>query len=133
MVEKEVDLRFYHPSCILASGNTGSGKTTLTLQIIRYSDQLFTERFVKIYFCYFEDQKLYEILRSDSRVEMIRGLPDMETLKADVDHPKLLVLDDAMKEISENKKIRAAMSELFFRGSHHWNMSVLYLAQAGNL
>lgn len=90
-------------------------------------DDLFDVKFDRIYFCYFEEQPLYAQLKTDHRVIMIKGLPDNEVLKCDTELCRLVIIDDGMMEISEQKE---RMELLMTRGSSHWNLSVIQLMQS---
>ncbi len=61
----------------------------------------------------------------DHGVVMIEGLPDMVQLKKSIAKPKLLILDDLMQEMKSDKKL----VQLFTKGPHHWNLSVLHIVQ----
>jgi hypothetical protein len=58
-------------------------------------------------------------------VNMVQGLPDLNEMKENTTNPKFLVLDDLMQEMKTGKNL----VQLFTRGSHHWNMSVLHIVQ----
>lgn len=78
----------------------------------------------RIYWCYGEWQPLYDELRCLG-VHFCQGLPDLNELKATPEQPKLLILDDLMQEMKTDKRL----VQLFTKGSHHWNVSVLHIVQ----
>jgi len=80
----------------------------------------------KIYWSYTEWQKAYDdVLIKTSTVKFIEGLPSFEELKDDKLIPKLLILDDMMQEMKSDSRL----NELFTRGSHHWNLSIIHIVQ----
>lgn len=79
----------------------------------------------EIYWCYSEWQPLYSELQTGGGVCLQQGLPDFEQLKADTATPKLLILDDLMQEMKNDKRL----VQLFTKGSHHWNVSVVHIVQ----
>ena len=67
---------------------------------------------------YGEWQPMYETI---SRVEFVEGLPNIKTL--DPRKKTLIILDDLMSETDKS------VTDLFTKGSHHRNISVLHLVQ----
>jgi hypothetical protein len=59
-------------------------------------------------------------------VDWCEGLPDLEILKADKTQPKLLILDDLMDTLKKDDRL----TQLFIKGAHHWNVSVVHICQA---
>ena len=53
-------------------------------------------------------------------IEFIKGIPDIEKVQ-----DSIIVMDDLMLEVIENKDIL----KLFTIGSHHKNISVIFLTQ----
>lgn len=53
------------------------------------------------------------------------GLPNFEDLKTNKTVHQLLILDDLMQELKGDKRL----NELFTRGSHHWNLSIIHIVQ----
>jgi len=72
----------------------------------------------RIVYCYGEYQQLF---CQYPRVEFHQGVPDSSDF--DGKEPVLLIIDDLMQETDET------VSNLFSKGSHHKNVSVVYLAQ----
>jgi len=72
----------------------------------------------KIVYCYGEYQQLF---CGYPRVVFHQGLPDLNDF--DGNEPTLLIIDDLMHETNET------VVNLFTKGSHHRNVSVVYLAQ----
>jgi len=72
----------------------------------------------RIVYCYGEYQQLF---CQYPRVQFRRGLPDIDEF--DGSEPVLLVVDDLMDQTYES------VANLFTKGSHHRNVSVVCLAQ----
>lgn len=115
---------FQHPFTAIVSGPTKAGKTVWVKDLILHRNTLITPPPEEIYFCYTEWQPMYHDLENMG-VHLVEGLPDMVELKATPDKRKLLVLDDLMQDMKRDKKL----IQLFTRGSHHWNLSVLHIVQ----
>jgi len=71
-----------------------------------------------IVYCYGEYQQLF---CRYPRIVFHQGLPDSNDF--DGSEPRLLVINDLMQETNET------VANLFTKGSHHRNVSVVYLAQ----
>ncbi len=115
---------FKQPFTAIIAGPTKAGKTVWVKNFIQYADLMIDPPPEKIYYCYTEWQPIYQDLANQG-VKMIEGLPDMAQLKNSVDKPKLMVLDDLMQEMKSDKKL----VQLFTKGSHHWNLSILHIVQ----
>lgn len=76
--------------------------------------------FSRIIWYYAEWQPLYT---GEHNVEFHEGLPDPADYAND-DRSKLIILDDLMRESSNNTIV-----DLFTRGSHHKNLSVFFITQ----
>ena len=115
---------FKHPFTAIVSGPTKAGKTVWVKNLILNANRMIFLPPEEIYFCYTEWQPLYHELANEG-VQLIQGLPDMAKLKADTRKAKLLILDDLMQDMKKDKNL----VQLFTRGSHHWNLSVLHIVQ----
>lgn len=113
-----------HPFTAIVSGPTKAGKTVWVKNLILHSQSMIVPPPEDIYYCYMEWQPLYHDLARHG-IHMIEGLPDLAELKADISKPRFLVLDDLMQETKSDK----SLVQLFTRGSHHWNLSVLHIVQ----
>ena len=71
----------------------------------------------RVIYCYGEYQQLFN---GYPRIDFRRGLPDMEDFD---DDGTLLIIDDLMDETDET------IAKLFTKGSHHRNVSVVFLVQ----
>ena len=111
-------LKMQHPFTALISGPSGSGKTQFTLKLIRCGDKLVTPPPQEIVWCYGVYQDVFAKM---SNVRFIEGLPDINEF--DGSKRLLLVIDDLMHEANEK------VAQIFTKGSHHKNISVLFLTQ----
>lgn len=118
-------LRFVHPSTFIVAGPTGSGKTQLVKSIL--TAQMFTQKIDKIYWCYSEWQKAYAELATNppAEIEFIKGLPTDLYESINPDKRNLLAIDDLMSEAAGKQMI----ADLFTKGSHHRNLSILLFTQ----
>ncbi len=124
---------FEHPSTILLSGPSKSGKTTLLSKILFYCDKgLVQPPPDRIIYCYSVWQKAFEEIQinransynsNDCRLEFKEGLPQMSDFNAKQN--SILVLDDLMTEAGKDEKIL----KLFTIDSHHLNVTVFFLTQ----
>lgn len=118
---------FHSPTTICISGTTGSGKTTLLYNILRHRNDVFTTPASKIVYCYSEWQDIFDEMEKNLPVEFIEGLPtigDLEDMTKDRKHI-VLILDDLMHDVARSKHIE----DVFTRGSHHKNLTLIYLTQ----
>lgn len=114
-------LKLVHPSTVLVSGPTGSGKTQFVIRLI--NEAMFDPPPERIVFVYSEWQRAYE--RLSRTVEFRREIDEAfyEGLSARVRN--LVVLDDQMSRVRDSQ----VLSRLFTEGSHHRNLSIIYIVQ----
>lgn len=113
-----MDPRLRHPFTCIVAGPTGCGKSTLIKNIITYKSELINPVPERVVWFYGEWQPMYETLPD---VEFIEGVPNWKTL--DGKKKTLIIIDDLMNETDQ------AISNLFTKGSHHQDLSVLHLIQ----
>jgi len=113
--------KFQHPCTCMVSGPTMSGKTQFVVNIINY--KMFQPMPTRIIWCYSQNQPLYEKLPAG--VEFVKGTPPdlLKSLNPNVKN--LVILDDQMSKIGSDKEL----GECFTEGSHHLNLSVVYIVQ----
>lgn len=116
-----MDPRWIAPWRALIAGPSCSGKTVFVKNFIKYRRDLCDVEFSRIIFYYSEWQSTYT--EFDEVVEFREGLPH-QTDYADEPGPKLIVIDDNMRESGS-----ANLIDLFTKGSHHQNISLLFLTQ----
>ena len=110
----------------MISGCTSSGKTTFVKKLLEHPE-LIEPRPQKILYCYGVWQRPFDEMKSTLKdIEFHGGLPDSELIANFVDGKhNIVVLDDLMSDIVKDED----MQQLFTRGSHHMNLTILYLTQ----
>lgn len=133
MQGKEVDsefVKFKVPFSLLVSGPTSCGKTFWVYKFLKYLRDLVRENLhspQKVLFCYSVDQPLYsEIRQNIDGIVFYHGLPSLDVIyEMSEKEPLLIVLDDLIHKIVDNQD----MLLLFTQGSHHKNISVIFMTQ----
>lgn len=105
-----------HPFTMLVCGPSNSGKTFFVKRIIE--EKIIKPFPPRIIWCYGAYQSLFNEMNN---VEFYDGLPS----EIDTISNALIVLDDLMSELCDNNKL----SKLFTKGSHHRNLSVIFIVQ----
>jgi len=118
----------YHlkaPFCLSVNGPSQSGKSSLTLKILKRSNEIIKPSIDKIIYCYTEYQKdlFGKMKASIPSISFHEGLP--QDYNNFGDGQKLIVLDDLMSEASKSNDVTNA----FTRSSHHQNVSIIFLTQ----
>ena len=113
-----MDPRWCHPFTCMISGPTGSGKTHFVSQFLKYLSLMMTPAPDEVVWCYGEWQDGYKQL---SHVTFVEGLPAVS--QWNTTKRRLVILDDLMNEADER------VTQLFTKGSHHRNMSVMFIVQ----
>lgn len=103
-----------HPFTCIVSGPTKAGKTLFVSRLI--NENIIKPKLHNIWWCYTEDHPQIKGIR------FIRGIPDIEQMKGKV---QLLILDDMMQEMKNNPQL----TQVFTRGCHHWEISVIHIVQ----
>lgn len=118
-----MDTRWKHPFTCLVCGPTGCGKTFFVKKFFQYIQQMVDTRFDRFLFYYSEWQPAYKEYPNAEKIEFREGLPQSSDYSNDP-RPKLIIIDDLMRESSNN-----IVSDLFTKGSHHKNLSVIFITQ----
>jgi hypothetical protein len=125
-------LPWQHPFTCLVSGPTSCGKTVFVSKFLEHLDQMVDIAITEIIWCYGEPQPFHDHIHDaviaqnkTTTIQFRAGCPSLDDLVLEASHPppRLLVVDDQMREASSN------MVDLFSKGSHHKNMSVMFITQ----
>ena len=115
----DMDPRWCHPFTCVVSGPSGSGKTVFVERLLKHRAEMISPCPRRVLWFYGVRQPALE-QRWDGVVQFIEGLPnDADGLLRDA----LVVIDDQMTETD------TSVSNLFTKGSHHNNLSVVYIVQ----
>ena len=119
-------ITFRHPTTILIAGPTFSGKTTFVKRII--STQMIQpppERIIWIYKEKDDQTEMDAMRREFPTIEFHTELDTSIFDKLNSAERNLVILDDVMAEAGDSKSV----AKLFTQGSHHRNMTVVFLVQ----
>jgi hypothetical protein len=122
------DIKWSHPSSIILSGPSCSGKTTILGHIIEDSKSLYEPPPGKIILYYREEQSVYKTWNDDDLIsEMNEGFPEREDFMTKIVDRKneggtLVIFDDLGLEIENNLDF---MNELFTVTGHHYCVSII--------
>ncbi|KAE8742185.1 hypothetical protein FOCC_FOCC012271 [Frankliniella occidentalis] len=111
-----------HPFTAIIAGPSGScGKTVFVSRFLKHLQYMVDQPIGEVIWCFSEWQTAYERVEHP-RVRFNQGLLGLEDFPP---HPvaRLLIIDDLMRE-SDDRVV-----DLFTKGSHHRNLSILYLSQ----
>ena len=114
---------FNSPFTLILSGATGSGKTQWLMRLLSHRDVLIDPPPAKVLYCYSEmNNNVIELMKQG--IETHNGVPD-QSMVQDMPKPLLLVLDDLMLNVNND-----FLDLLFTRGSHNWDVSVIFVTQS---
>lgn len=119
------DPRLQGPFTMLIAGPTSCGKSVLVFKIIENVQELITPTTDNITYCYSQWQEGFEKLKS--KVTFHEGLMSREDLfssNRDTSQHMLLIIDDLL-----DPEYAPLVRDLFIKGSHHLNMSVVFITQ----
>ncbi|KAK3727750.1 hypothetical protein QZH41_005214 [Actinostola sp. cb2023] len=107
---------------------TGSGKTVWVQNLLQHASRVIQPPPQRILWSYSQWQPTYEQMQQTlPGIEFVKGIPhDLdEDWYFDPKVNNLIVIDDQMADNSNDKRIM----NLFTKGSHHRNLSVIFLCQ----
>lgn len=118
------DVRWNCPFAGIISGPSRSGKTTFIFNMLKRRKELFDSVPTRIVYVYGIWQKAFE---NKPHIEFIWGIDKIldGTIDFNENENNMLILDDVMEEVSNNKKA----STLFTRDMHHKNVTVWFVLQ----
>lgn len=118
-------LQLESPFSIIVSGPSGCGKSSWTCHLLNNLDRMVDKKVDEVIWCYAQENSVRSIqksLKPELKIKYVKGVPDS------FDNPYnksiLVVIDDLMNE-NYNKQI----CSLFVHGSHHLNLSIIYIVQ----
>ena len=125
------DGRIHHPSTMIISGLSNSGKTTFTQKILEHSQSVFKPSAPAFVVLIYESwQSSYDEMLQRKYINLsIKGLSDIDYLKEIFTENKnkggtLLIIDDQMQYIDQN------VVSIFTIYSHHYNVTCLLLTRS---
>ena len=114
-------VEFRHPFTCVIAGPTGCGKTTWVKKFLKERSTLMHPPPENVVWAYGVWQPEYREMMGREVNAWVEGIPDMESFDPKVNN--LLIVDDLMLEAD------SSLTKLFTKGSHHLNISILYLVQ----
>ena len=128
-VMKIVNGHLCHPFSMIVSGSSQSGKTEFIASLLRERSNLINKDINKIIWCYGIHTNKLIMLKQEfgKQIDIIAGIPNnlIDLLKKNSKHGVLVVFDDLVDSICNNKQI----FDLFVKGVHHMNISVICVLQ----
>ena len=122
------DTLFSAPCTICVGGPTGSGKSCLAMEILKYRQQLFSQPVAGVVYFYSEMQDLFK-KDPPPQVRFHFGMPSEAELLQYIESFDgkhfLMVYDDLMTEVSKSDMLQDVASKM----SHHRNFSCLTITQ----
>ena len=126
--EKCQRFHFIHPFTCMVAGMIGSGKTAWVQTLLQQAQTVIDPPPKRIVWCYSQWQPTYMVLMATiPQIEFVKGIPPHLEHDSyfDVNKRNLIVFDNQMIDDGGDKRI----VNLFTRGSHHRNLSVIYIVQ----
>ena len=126
--EKCQRFQLVHPFTCMVAGMTGSGKTVWVQSLLQQAQTVIDQPPQRIIWCYSQCQPAYtQLLMMIPTIEFVKGIPQSleNDSYLDVNKRNLIVIDDQMIEAGKDNRI----VNLFTKGSHHRNLSVIYIVQ----
>ena len=126
--EKCQRFQLVHPFTCMVAGMTCSGKTVWVQSLLQQAQNVIDQPPDRIIWCYSQWQPAYtQLLMMKPTIEFVQGIPSSleNDTYLDVNIRNLIVNDDQMIEAGNDNRI----VNLFTRGSHHRNLSVIYIVQ----
>ena len=109
-------LKLQHPFTLIVAGPSSCGKSTFVIRLLECRKQL-CDVFTNIVWCHSENNAPLHL----KNVTFVKGVHEFENPE---NLPTLIVLDDVMESAYSTN-----VSQLFTKGSHHRNISLVFIAQ----
>ena len=117
-------LKLKHPFTLICAGPTGSGKTILIAKILENYKLMTKPVPEKIIYCYSIWQDMFKnMLEVNPNIVFVQDMIMDDQI--DPSKRNLIILDDLMDESKDS----GVLSKLFTKGSHHRNISVVFISQ----
>lgn len=107
------------PFTMMVAGPSGCGKTTFVINLLKHLND--GKKVNKIVWCNGNSKAIPRDIYETNQIEIIKNIPDNFE---NCEDGSIIILDDLMTE-AYNKNI----CELFTKGSHHNNLSVILVTQ----
>lgn len=116
--------KLIHPFTCVIAGPTGCGKTQFVKKIL--TEDVIQGPPERVLFCYGEYQPTFaELSATLPQIRFVEGFPPSFDEMLDPSKKTLVILDDIMTPHGSDTRI----TDLFSKGSHHRNISVIYILQ----
>jgi DNA polymerase III delta prime subunit len=123
---KNMLVKLKHPFTLLLAGPSGCGKTTFVCELLSDLHGNIDTVIGKVHWCYAEaNAKPTFSCAAVNQFDIIYHTGVPESFDNENNEPILIILDDLMSETGSD----AQVSELFTRGSHHRNISIILITQ----
>lgn len=116
--KRKMFFHFHHPFSLILAGPSMSGKSTFLKKLLHFRNSMFNVKFQKIIWCYAENNAKPDI----SGVIFHKGM--LKDYSNEKNERTLIILDDLMSDA-----YNTTISELFTKGSHHRNTSIILVTQ----
>ena len=113
-----MSIKWGHPFTAILAGPTSCGKSTFIKKFLSNINEMIDTKIHEIIYCLPDDQPIDPFFM---KFRVVRGIPEQDLFK-DL-KPRLLIIDDLMSETNSD------VVDLFTKGSHHFNSSVMYVTQ----
>jgi len=110
-------LELQHPFTLIVAGPSSCGKFTFLIRLLERKEQLCDIGFKNIVRCHSEKNAPHHL----QNVSFVKGVPEFQSPE---NVPTVIVLDGLMDSAYSTK-----VSELFTKGSHHHNISLVPITQ----
>jgi len=119
-------MKFHIPTTISINGMSSSGKTHFLIKLLKYKEHLFDKPISKILYCYSLWTKEFDDIERSMDISFHKNLPNEDLISKFVDGKQcVIIIDDMMDLVMKSEYVQ----NLFTRGSHHQNLTIIYLSQ----
>lgn len=130
---KVEDFRLKFPFSMFLVSQSMGGKTSLALELIskRHLAINATIHDENIIIFYSEEQKLYEeFKKAYPKISFVTNISACEDILNRNNENKILVLDDLLQSVVENKVMNEFVTLFFIQKSHHRNIGTILISQS---